>query len=228
MMNSNALCVMVLKYLIDNYITIISQCCRNSTLFKKKNNLTKPTLYHNIRGQVPKEINGWGSTSITAYKKSFANIGSRETALIFWFPVSACIHLTPLTGIKIDFQPLASCIIYNTENKSALPELVFMTIKLVPQRGSLISCVSYPRCILRSFRDRWNPRRREALWGLDRTCIISWYHWHLDIHSFIPVQPRKEAGPTRFWGIELCCNFVDRCQSTSAWKSHWASQKNKT
>lgn len=36
MMNSNALCVMVLKYLIDNYITIISQCCRNSTLFKKK------------------------------------------------------------------------------------------------------------------------------------------------------------------------------------------------
>lgn len=35
MMNSNALCVMVLKYLIDNYITIISQCCSNSTLFKK-------------------------------------------------------------------------------------------------------------------------------------------------------------------------------------------------
>lgn len=36
MMNSNALCVMVLKYLIENYITIISHCCSNSTLFKKK------------------------------------------------------------------------------------------------------------------------------------------------------------------------------------------------
>lgn len=146
MMNSNALCVMVLKYLIENYITIISHCCSNSTLFKKKTNLRKPTLYHNICGQVPKEINGWGSTSITACRKPFANIGSRETALIFWFPMSARVHLTPLTGIKIDFQPPASCIIYSRENKSALSEIVLMTMELVPQRGSLISCVSCPYC----------------------------------------------------------------------------------
>lgn len=215
MMNSNALCVMILKYLIDNYITIISQCCSNSTLLKKKqNNLTKPMLYHNIRGQVPKEINGWGSTSITACRKPFANIGSRETALIFWFPVSACVHLTPLTGIKIDFQPPASCIIYSTENKSALSEIVLMTMKLVPQRGSLISCVSCPHCIssLSGITEiPEGPRHSEGWAGLG---ITSWYHWHLDIHSFIPIQTRKVACPTRFWGIELCCKVVDVNLST--------------
>lgn len=113
---------------MDNYITSISQSCSNS--LKKKS--SQKQHYIIIFVDRYKKINGWGSTSITTCRKPSANIRSREAALIVWIPMSVHIHLTPFSGIKMDFQPPASCIIGSTENKSALLEIALRATKLMP------------------------------------------------------------------------------------------------
>lgn len=144
---------------MDNYITSISQSCSNS--LKKKS--SQKQHYIIIFVDRYKKINRWGSTSITTCRKPSANIRSREAALIVWIPMSVHIHLTPFSGIKMDFQPPASCIIGSTENKSALLEIALRATKLMPWRGSLISTVPLAPASFQAW-DCSDARRTKTTW----------------------------------------------------------------
>lgn len=105
--------------------------------------------------------------------------------------MSAHIHLTPLTGIKIDFKPPASCIIGSTENKSALLEIVFTTMKLMPQRGFLISCLPCTNCISSPSGILMMPEGpRHLSKGWTGPGNTPRYRWHPGIHTF-PSSPGR-------------------------------------